>query len=95
LNGAFRKAAERVMNRRPRWQQYLQRRHNDQRWHVLTVLILQIIRKSAPIGNRALGIGIGLAHRWLAGRIALRFAGAIVAMGGVFFLWKAISGEPV
>ena len=43
----------------------------------------------------ALGIGIGLIHRWPAGRIALRFAGAIVAMGGVFFLWKAISGEAV
>ena len=41
----------------------------------------------------ALGIGIGLVHRWPAGRIALRFAGAVVAMGGVFFLWKAISGE--
>ena len=43
----------------------------------------------------ALGIGIGLVHRWKAGRIALRVAGALVAMGGVFFLWKAISGEPV
>jgi urease accessory protein len=43
----------------------------------------------------ALGIGIGLVHRWTAGRIALRVAGAVVAMGGVFFLWKAISGEPV
>ncbi len=43
----------------------------------------------------ALGIGIGLVHRWPAGRIALRVAGAVVAMGGVFFLWKAISGEPV
>jgi urease accessory protein len=43
----------------------------------------------------ALGIGIGLVHRWMAGRIALRVAGAVVAMGGVFFLWKAISGEPV
>jgi urease accessory protein len=43
----------------------------------------------------ALGIGIGLVHRWPAGRIALRLAGAVVAMGGVFFLWKAISGEPV
>jgi urease accessory protein len=43
----------------------------------------------------ALGIGIGLVHRWTAGRIALRVAGALVAMGGVFFLWKAISGEPV
>jgi urease accessory protein len=43
----------------------------------------------------ALGIGIGLVHRWTAGRLALRVAGAVVAMGGVFFLWKAISGEPV
>jgi urease accessory protein len=43
----------------------------------------------------ALGIGIGLVHRWTAGRIALRVAGAFVAMGGVFFLWKVISGEPV
>jgi urease accessory protein len=43
----------------------------------------------------ALGIGIGLVHRWPAGRIALRVAGAVVAMGGVFFLWKAVSGEPV
>jgi urease accessory protein len=43
----------------------------------------------------ALGIGIGLVHRWPSGRVALRLAGAIVAMGGVFFLWKAISGDPV
>jgi hypothetical protein len=41
------------------------------------------------------GIGIGLVHRWPAGRIALRVAGAVVAMGGAFFLWKAISGEAV
>ena len=41
----------------------------------------------------ALGIGIGLVHRWPAGRIPLRVAGAVVAMGGVLFLWKAISGE--
>lgn len=41
----------------------------------------------------ATGIGIGLVHRWSAGRVALRAAGAIVAMGGVFFLWKVISGD--
>jgi len=41
----------------------------------------------------ATGIGIGLVHKWPAGRIALRLVGAFVAMGGVFFLWKAISGE--
>jgi urease accessory protein len=43
----------------------------------------------------ALGIGIGLVHRWPAGRIGLRVAGAVVAVGDVFFLWKAISGEAV
>jgi urease accessory protein len=43
----------------------------------------------------ALGIGIGLVHRWPGGRVALRLAGAVVATGGVFFLWKAISGEAV
>jgi urease accessory protein len=41
----------------------------------------------------ATGIGIGLIHRWSAGRVALRLAGAVVAMGGVFFLWKVFSGD--
>ena len=41
----------------------------------------------------ATGIGIGLVHRWPAGRVALRLAGAVIAMEGGFFLWKAISGE--
>ena len=41
----------------------------------------------------ATGIGIGLIHRWSAGRITLRLAGAVVAMGGVFFLWKVFSGD--
>ena len=36
------------------------------------------------------GIGIGLVHRWRAGRVALRLAGACVAMAGGFFLWRAI-----
>ena len=35
------------------------------------------------------GIAIGLIHRWPAGKIALRIAGAGVALGGVFFLWGA------
>jgi len=43
----------------------------------------------------ATGIGIGLVHRWPAGRVALRLSGAAVAIGGMFFLWKALSGEPV
>jgi len=36
----------------------------------------------------AVGIGIGVAHRWVWGQRFLRFAGAGVAMGGFFFLWK-------
>jgi urease accessory protein len=39
----------------------------------------------------AVGIGIGVAHRWNAGRIALRVAGAAVALAGVYFLWGAVS----
>jgi urease accessory protein len=37
------------------------------------------------------GISIGLVHRWPAGRLALRAAGALVAIAGVMFLWRAIS----
>ena len=43
----------------------------------------------------ALGIAIGLVHRWPAGRMALRAAGAVVALAGVAFLWDAISGRGV
>jgi urease accessory protein len=39
----------------------------------------------------ATGISIGLIHRWRWGRIALRAAGAAVAVGGVCFLWRALS----
>lgn len=39
----------------------------------------------------AAGIGIGLIHRWDAGRVALRGAGAVVMAGGVFFLWNALA----
>jgi urease accessory protein len=38
----------------------------------------------------AVGIGIGTVHRWDWGKKALRAAGAMVAVGGVFFLWRAI-----
>ena len=38
----------------------------------------------------ALGIGIGLAHRWRIGRLALRTAGAAVALAGLAFLWRAV-----
>ncbi len=39
----------------------------------------------------AVGISIGLVHRWPAGRLALRAAGAVVAVAGVVFLWRAMS----
>lgn len=38
----------------------------------------------------AAGIAIGLVHRWPVGRLALRAAGALVSLGGVVFLWRAI-----
>lgn len=37
------------------------------------------------------GITIGLLQRWPRGRAAIRAAGAVVAGGGVYFLWKAFS----
>jgi urease accessory protein len=39
----------------------------------------------------AVGIAIGLVGRWTWGRSVLRVAGALVALGGVFFLWKALA----
>jgi len=37
------------------------------------------------------GIGIGVIHRWPAGRVVLRLLGAGVAAGGVYFLWRALA----
>ena len=37
------------------------------------------------------GIGIGVVHRWMWGQRMLRVAGAMVAVGGVFFLCKAFA----
>jgi urease accessory protein len=39
----------------------------------------------------AVGILIGAAHRWAAGRQVVRAAGAGVAAAGLFFLWRAIA----
>jgi urease accessory protein len=39
----------------------------------------------------AAGIGIGLIHRWGAGRVALRLAGAAVALAGAGFMWHAVA----
>jgi urease accessory protein len=37
------------------------------------------------------GIAIGLVHQWAPGRVALRVAGAAVALAGVAFLWRAVA----
>jgi len=37
------------------------------------------------------GIAIGVVHRWTAGRIVLRLAGAAVAIAGLGFLWRAVA----
>lgn len=37
-----------------------------------------------------IGILMGLIHRWPAGRLALRGAGAFIACMGCFFLWNAV-----
>jgi len=37
-----------------------------------------------------LGIALGLLHRWPAGKLALRGAGALIAVMGVLFLWRAL-----
>ncbi len=39
----------------------------------------------------AVGITIGTVHRWDWGQKFLRLAGAVVTMGGVFFMWKAFT----
>jgi len=38
-----------------------------------------------------IGILIGTIHRWPAGKLALRSAGAFIAAMGVFFLWQALA----
>jgi urease accessory protein len=37
-----------------------------------------------------LGIALGLLHRWPAGKLALRGAGALITVMGVLFLWRAL-----
>jgi urease accessory protein len=39
----------------------------------------------------AVGISIGLIHRWPVGKVTLRAAGAAVALAGVCFLWQAVA----
>jgi urease accessory protein len=42
----------------------------------------------------ALGITIGVLHRWPAGRVFIRTAGAAITAAGILFLVQAIHGEP-
>ncbi len=39
------------------------------------------------------GITFGLIHRWAAGSVAIRVAGAAIMLGGVYFLWVAVQPE--
>lgn len=39
----------------------------------------------------AIGISIGLIHRWVAGRVVLRGAGVVVLLAGGFFLLRAVA----
>jgi len=39
----------------------------------------------------AVGIGVGLIHRWPWGQKPLRAAGAVIAVAGVFFVWRLIA----
>jgi urease accessory protein len=39
----------------------------------------------------AVGIAIGLVHRWAAGRVALRVAGAGVTAAGLLFLVRGLA----
>ncbi len=39
----------------------------------------------------AVGIGIGVIHRWGWGRVALRIAGGLVVVAGTFFLWRVFA----
>ncbi len=42
-------------------------------------------------GLHAVGIALGLLHRWSSGRAALRAAGAVVALAGIGFLMRALA----
>ena len=38
-----------------------------------------------------MGIALGVLHRWPTGKLALRGAGALIAVMGVWFLWRALT----
>ena len=49
------------------------------------------VRSSCPLVQLAVGIAIGLVHRWPAGKLALRVAGAGVSLAGALFLWRTVA----
>jgi len=40
----------------------------------------------------ALGIALGMIHRWKSGRLVLRLSGAVIGVAGLWFVWSAVSG---
>jgi urease accessory protein len=40
----------------------------------------------------AVGIALGLVHKWERGRLALRGIGALIALAGAWFVWTAVAG---
>ena len=38
----------------------------------------------------AVGIGIGLIHRWKAGAKTIQIMGTLIALGGVYYLWRSL-----
>jgi urease accessory protein len=39
----------------------------------------------------AVGIALGLVHRWPMGKLAVRGAGAFISVMGITFLWRALA----
>jgi len=39
------------------------------------------------------GISLGMIHRWAAGSVVIRVAGAAIMVGGAYFLWAAVQPE--
>ena len=39
----------------------------------------------------ALGIALGLIHRWKSRRVVLRAAGAVIGLAGAWFIWSAVN----
>ena len=46
---------------------------------------------AATGGLHGVGILVGVVHKWAPGRVALRVAGAAVAVAGMTFLWSALA----